>query len=207
MNEAPYRVPASFGEAEFTEKRSRFIGRVWPVAAEGEALAHIAHMRESHWDATHNVYAYTIRKGPTRYSDDGEPQGTSALPALSVFQNEGISNFCCVITRYYGGILLGSGGLVRAYSKAAKLALDAAGTSEIRRWDVTLIACPYPFYEAVKRVVENYGVVEATDFGAEVMIEACIRVENTAECIRRILDVTAGAVEPVVTDTVFRGMK
>ena len=122
-----YLTPAGFGEAELVEKRSRFIARVWPVPSEAEALACIADMRRQHRDATHNVFAYIIKGGPTRCSDDGEPQGTSGQPTLNVFQSETIENVCCVVTRHYGGTPLGAGGLVRAYSRAAKLALDKAG--------------------------------------------------------------------------------
>ena len=123
MKNESYLTPAAFGEAEFTEKRSRFIGRVWPVETEAEALEHLKRMREQHWDATHNVYAYVLREGGImRYSDDGEPQGTSGMPVLNVFRSREIVNVCCVVTRYFGGILLGTGGLVRAYSRSAKLA-------------------------------------------------------------------------------------
>ena len=130
-----YIIPSEFGEAEFVEKRSRFIGRVWPSGTEAEALARIAAMREKHCDASHNVFAYSIRNGQTRYSDDGEPQGTSGMPVLGVFQSERMQNFCCVVTRYYGGIQLGAGGLVRAYSRTAKLALKTAGISLMRQCD------------------------------------------------------------------------
>ena len=127
-----YLVPAGFGEAEYIEKRSRFIGRVWPVADEAQALEHLREIREQHWDAKHNVYAYIIREGGImRYSDDGEPGGTSGMPTLNVFRSEEIQNVCCVITRYFGGVLLGSGGLVRAYSNTAKMALDAAGIQKV----------------------------------------------------------------------------
>ena len=110
-----YLTPAAYGEAELIEKRSRFIGRVWPVESEAEALEHLKEIRARHWDATHNVYAYILREGGTmRYSDDGEPQGTSGMPTLTVFRAKEIQNVLCVVTRYFGGILLGTGGLVRA---------------------------------------------------------------------------------------------
>ena len=151
-----FLVPAGCGEAELVEKRSRFIGRVWPVENEAEAVARIKEMREKHWDATHNVYAYIIREnGIMRYSDDGEPGGTSGMPTLNVFRAEKINNVCCVITRYFGGILLGAGGLVRAYSAAAKLALDAAGVSRMDMWDELLISCSYAQYERVRRLLES----------------------------------------------------
>ncbi len=203
-----YLVPAGYGEAVFTEKRSRFIARVWATDSEADALARIAEMREKHWDATHNVYAYIIRNGQTRYSDDGEPQGTSGLPTLNVFQSEKIFNVCCVVTRYYGGILLGAGGLVRAYSKSAKMALDEAGVNLMRQWDVLLIPCPYALFERMKTLIATCeGIIESSEFGAEVVMEALVPVNHTPDLIKRILDLSAGDVEAVVMDTVFRGAR
>ena len=113
-----YLVPSGEGIAELVEKRSRFLGHIWLTQTEEEALQCIKKMREQHWDATHNVYAYLIKDGAMRYSDDGEPQGTAGIPVLEVLRKEGIYNVCCVVTRYFGGTLLGAGGLVRAYGKA-----------------------------------------------------------------------------------------
>lgn len=203
-----YRVPSAYGEASFTEKRSRFTGRVWPCADEAEALARIEDMRKRFWDATHNVYAYVIKDGPTRFSDDGEPQGTSGMPTLNVFQSEGVFNVCCVVTRYYGGILLGAGGLVRAYSKAAKAALDAAGILLMRRWDVVLIPCPYSLFERMKALLASCGgIIESSEFGADVLIQALIPTENSADCLQRIANLSSGSVEAAVLDTVFRGAR
>ena len=189
-----YLVPASFGEAEFTEKRSRFIGRVWPCETEDEALAHIKEMREKHWDATHNVYAYIIREGGSmRYSDDGEPQGTSGMPTLGVFRSAGIYNVCCVVTRYFGGILLGTGGLVRAYSQAAQAALEAAGVAQMSLWRRVSAVCPYSFYERIRSETEAFGgVIENTDFAAEVTLSVLIGGENADGYARRIADITSG---------------
>lgn len=203
-----YRIPAGPGEASFAEKKSKFIGRVWPVASEAEASAHLAAMREKHWDATHNAYAYGIRNGQTRCGDDGEPQGTAGRPALNVFQSENVHNFCCVVTRYYGGVLLGAGGLVRAYSKAAKSALDAAGVSLMRQWDVFLIPCPYALYDRVKVLVAAHGgVVESTDFAADALVEALIPVDKTQEFLAAIRDASSASTEPEHMGDVFRGVK
>ena len=109
-----YLVPTGFGQDEFTEKKSRFIGRVWLVETEDEALAKIQDMKKQHYDATHNCWAYIIKDGAVRFSDDGEPGGTAGMPMLQVLQREGLYNIVCVVTRYFGGILLGAGGLVRA---------------------------------------------------------------------------------------------
>ena len=203
-----YFVPAGFGEAEFVEKKSRFIGRVWLTETEEKALAHLAAMRERHWDATHNVYAYSIRGGQTRYSDDGEPQGTSGMPTLNVFRHEGICNVCCVITRYFGGTLLGAGGLVRAYSKAAKMALDAAGVSVMRQWEVLLISCEYAFFERVKALVATHeGIVESADFAVDVMIEALIPSQRAELFIKNITDMSAGTIVPERMDATFRAAR
>lgn len=202
-----YLVPTGFGEAQFVEKRSRFIGRVWPAAKEADALARIAETREKHWDATHNVYAYVIKDGPTRFSDDGEPQGTSGMPVLNVFRNSGVFNVCCVVTRYYGGILLGAGGLVRAYSAAAKAALDEAGLSVMRRWSVVLLACPYALFEPVKTCLARHGgIVESTDFGVDVTVEAVVPATGTESCLADVRDLSSGRVEPEVMDVVFKSV-
>ena len=192
-----------------TEKRSRFIGRVWPVACEEEAVARIREMREKHWDATHNVYAYILREnGIMRYSDDGEPGGTSGMPTLNVFRAEGIENVCCVITRYFGGILLGAGGLVRAYSAAAKLALDAAGVSQMALWKQKLLSCSYAQYERVKRLLdESEAVIENTDFGTDVVIEALLREDRAPDFVRRLTDLTAGTVVCEDAGESFRGVR
>ena len=167
-----YLVPTQFGEDEFIEKKSRFIGRAWPVETEEEALAKIQEMKKQHYDATHNCWAYIIKDGAVRFSDDGEPGGTAGMPMLQVLQREGLYNVVCVVTRYFGGILLGAGGLVRAYTKGAKIAVDAAGKSMKRGWTVLYVPCPYPFYERVRLEVAAFGgIIRQTDFGAEVELE------------------------------------
>ena len=137
-----YWVPYGPAEAEYVEKRSRFIGQIWPADSEAEARARIEEARKRHYDARHNCWCYLIREGGVlRYSDDGEPQGTAGQPMLNVFQREGVWNVCCVVTRYFGGILLGAGGLTRAYGGTAKLALNAAGVSRMRRWASVAVPC------------------------------------------------------------------
>ena len=204
-----YLTPFGFGEAELVEKRSRFIARVWPVEAESEALARIKEMREKHWDATHNVYAYVLRENAImRYSDDGEPGGTSGMPTLNVFRGEQIVNVCCVVTRYFGGVLLGTGGLVRAYSAAAKRALDAAGVQEMALWRGRLISCAYGQYERIRRLLEDSGaVVENADFGADVVIEALLRADRADDFDKRLVDLTAGTVVCEDAGEQFRGVR
>ncbi len=204
-----YLTPAAYGEAEFIEKRSRFIGRVWPIESEAEALEHLKEIRAKHWDATHNVYAYILREGGTmRYSDDGEPQGTSGMPTLTVFRGKEIQNVLCIVTRYFGGILLGTGGLVRAYSQTAKLALAAAGIARVREWEELLIAAPYSMYERIRRELELAGaVVTGTDFGADVSLKALLEKGKSEALNRRLQELSSGAVEALILGSKFRAVR
>ena len=204
-----YLTPAAYGEAELIEKRSRFIGRVWPVETEAEALEHLKEIRARHWDATHNVYAYILREGGTmRYSDDGEPQGTSGMPTLTVFRGKEIQNVLCIITRYFGGILLGTGGLVRAYSQTAKLALAEAGIARVREWEELLIAAPYGMYEKIRRELDLAGaVVTSTDFGADVSLEALLEKGKSEALNRRLQELSSGAVEALILGSKFRAVR
>ena len=191
-----YLVPTGFGEDEFYEKKSRFIGRLWPVESEEEALEKIQAMKKQHYDATHNCWAYIIRDGAGRFSDDGEPGGTAGMPMLQVLQREGLFNVVCVVTRYFGGILLGAGGLVRAYTKGAKIAVDAAGKSMKRVWSVLYLPCPYPFYERVKLLVAEYGgIIRETEFGAEVEMELLFPEAQVQPFLEKLTDMTSGTVE------------
>ena len=200
-----YLVPTGFGEDEFIEKKSRFIGRLWPAETEEEALAKIQEMKKQHYDATHNCWAYIIRDGAVRFSDDGEPGGTAGMPMLQVLQREGLFNVVCVVTRYFGGILLGAGGLVRAYTKGAKIAVDAAGTSMTRVWTVLYLPCPYSWYERVKLETESCGgIIRSTDFGSEVELELLFPQAKAPEFLEKLTDMTAGTVEAMETGTEYR---
>ena len=200
-----YLVPSEYGEDEFIEKKSRFIGRIWPVETEEEALARIQEMKKKHYDATHNCWAYIIRDGAVRFSDDGEPGGTAGMPMLQVLQREGLYNVVCVVTRYFGGILLGAGGLVRAYTKGAKIAVDAAGKSMKRVWTVLYVPCPYSFYERVRLEAEAFGgIVRKADFGAEVELELLFPEAKTQEFLDRLTDMTAGTVESMEIGQEYR---
>lgn len=200
-----YLVPTGFGQAEFIEKRSRFIGRIWPVETEEEALACIKQMREQHWDATHNVYAYIIKNGPTRFSDDGEPGGTAGMPVLQVLQREGLYNVCCVATRYFGGVLLGAGGLVRAYAKSAKIAVDAAGISQKRVWTGLFVPCPYSFYERVKLEIAAFGgVLQNAVFGSDVELDILVPEAQAEPFLKRLADLSAGSLEGLETGKEYR---
>ena len=207
MNE--YFVPAAYGEAEFVEKRSRFIGRVWRTETEAEALARIQEMREKHWDATHNVYAYIIRDGGAmRYSDDGEPSGTSGQPVLGVFRSKEIFNVCCVVTRYFGGVLLGAGGLVRAYSHTAALALERSGIAAMRLWRVLSMSVPYNLYERVKKLCQAQGaVLEREEFGAAVELQLLLPDALYGDFSQKLQDLSAGSVQPKDLGTRFTDIR
>ena len=201
-----YLVPTKPSETEFTEKRSTFIGHVWPVETEEEARAHIDRMKKTYHDARHNCWCYLLRDGPVRYSDDGEPQGTAGQPMLSVFQKEGVTNVCCVVTRYFGGVLLGAGGLVRAYTQSAKDALDAAGVSAMSRWVELSVECPYAFLERVKLACAALGgAVGEIEYAAAVTVRALLP-EAAAEAFqRRITELSAGEFSAAELGRVFRG--
>ena len=200
-----YLVPTDFGEDEFIEKKSRFIGRVWPVETEEEALQKIQEMKKQHYDATHNCWAYVIRDGGMRFSDDGEPGGTAGNPMMQVLQRENLYNIVCVVTRYFGGVLLGAGGLVRAYTKGAKIAIDAAGKSIKRVWTALYIPCPYNYYERMKLEAEAFGaVIRDTQFGSEVELEVLVAQPQTQAFIDRITDMTAGTVETMELGQEYR---
>ena len=202
-----YLVPTKASEAEFTEKRSTFIGRVFPVETEEEARARIDEVKKRHHDARHNCWCYLIQDGPVRYSDDGEPQGTAGQPMLGVFQKEGVTNVCCVVTRYFGGVLLGAGGLVRAYTQAAKGALDAAGVSAVRRWVELAVECPYSFLERVKLVcAAQGGIVGGTEYAAGVTVRVLLPGERAEEFRARVTELSAGGFTAVELGEVFRGV-
>ena len=200
-----YLVPTQFGEDEFIEKKSRFIGRAWPVETEEEALEKIAAMKKQHYDATHNCWAYIIRDGGMRFYDDGEPGGTAGNPMMQVLQREQIYNVVCVVTRYFGGILLGAGGLGSAYTKGAMIAIDAAGKSLKRVWTVLYMPVPYTFYDRVKLEVAAFGgIIRTTDFGSEVELEILLPEAQTQPFLDRLTDMSAATIEGMETGQEYR---
>ena len=200
-----YLVPSGYGEDMFLEKKSRFIGRVWYVESEEEALARIQEMKKQHYDATHNCWAYILRDGPVRFSDDGEPGGTAGMPMLQVLQREELYNVVCVVTRYFGGILLGAGGLTRAYSKGARDALAAAGVSSMGLWTQLRIPCTYPLLERVKlELAAAEGLTDDTEYGADVTITASLPQERVEPLCARLTELSAGGIVPAVLGESFR---
>lgn len=191
-----YRVPFQDAESEFTEKRSRFLSHLFRVESEAEARQRIEEMRKKYYDARHNCWCYLIEDGGiVRYSDDGEPQGTAGQPMLNVFQRREVFNVCCVVTRYFGGILLGTGGLLRAYTRSAKDALDAAGIAQVRQWAQTVVECPYPLLERVKlEIAAAQGILGEVSYGAQVRLPALLPVEHWPAYAARITELTAGKI-------------
>ena len=201
-----YLIPTGPGGGELVEKRSRFLGRVWPVEGEEEARAYIEETRKRRYDARHNCWCWRLKDGPERYSDDGEPQGTAGQPMLNVFQRENVTNVCCVVTRYFGGVLLGAGGLVRAYTQAAKLALDDAGISVVRRWVEVSVPCPYALFERMKQEVEGAGgVLGDVEYAADVTVKALLPEGAVEAFSARVTELTAGRVSAAVTGERFQG--
>ena len=205
---AEYYIPAQDSETEFSEKRSRFIGHVWHVETEEKAREKIAEMKAKYYDARHNCWCYLIREGGiTRYSDDGEPQGTAGQPMLEVFRREGVENVCCVVTRYFGGILLGTGGLLRAYTKSAKDTLTAAGVAVVRQWADTVIECPYNLFERMKlEIAAVQGILGEIEYGAQVRIPALLPLEQWPAYAARVTELTAGQLAPELLGEVFKAV-
>ena len=200
-----FRVPFQAAESEFTEKRSRFIGYVQPVETEEEARAFIARIKKQHYDARHNCWCYLIGSGTVRYSDDGEPQGTAGQPMLNVFQREGVTNAVCVVTRYFGGILLGAGGLTRAYSKGAKDALIASGVAVMGAWARVEVPCTYPLFERVKLEIEAQGgVIDDVTYGADVALSISLPAERAEALQARLTELSAGGITIRVLAEEFR---
>ncbi len=200
-----YLVPTADAKAEFVEKRSRFIGRIFCCETEEEALYYLKEMRQKHWDATHNVYAYIIHGGPTRYSDDGEPQGTAGMPVLEVLRGAGLENVLCVVTRYFGGTLLGTGGLVRAYGKSAKDAIQAAGISVKQLWSRVDLILPYNLYERLSKESARYDAqILDTEYAADILLHLILPKQNEQAFLDRVVDVTAGRVRGVVVGEEYR---
>ena len=202
-----YYLPTGYGTAEHVEKKSRFIGQAWPVRTEAEAREKIEAVKKQYHDARHNCWCYALRDGTLRYSDDGEPQGTAGQPMLEVLTKQGVTDAVIVVTRYFGGILLGTGGLARAYTKGAKDALAAARISVERLWDRLLVACNYSLYDRIRQETERCGgVIEDTEYGADVTLTVLTPETETENYVNQLVELSAGTVQGEKLDQVFRGM-
>ena len=195
-----YKTILTPADVEFVERRSRFIGHIRPVSSEEEALAFLSEMRSQYWDATHNVYAYRLRQsGAQRYSADGEPQGTAGMPTLDVLRKSGVTDVAAVVTRYFGGILLGAGGLVRAYSHAVSLALESSGVVVMRMCSLARLTCSYSQYGRVAALIpEHGGVLDDSEFGEAVTLSFHIEPEALPSLQKTLADATCGECAAVV---------
>lgn len=195
-----YYTVSEVAEASFIEKRSEFIGYIAPVKTDEEAVNFINTIKAKHRKAKHNVYAYILRKDNiSRYSDDGEPQGTAGVPVLDVLQKRGLTDVCVVVTRYFGGILLGGGGLVRAYSHAASLACDAAHTMDMCLCHRLKICTDYGMYGKLTYILPNFETITVnSDFADSVTLELFVLSEKLSALISEITEITNGSAE--ITD-------
>ena len=191
-----YKTIYEKAEASFVEKKSEFIGNIAPVKTNDEAVEFINSIKAMHRKATHNVYAYILRQDNiTRYSDDGEPQGTAGVPVLDVLQKEGLTDVCVVVTRYFGGILLGGGGLVRAYSHGCKIAVDAARVMNMCNCHELLIIADYNLYGKINSILTDYDVkLLTTEFTDEVTMKILVKSESLKKLSNEIIDITNGKV-------------
>ena len=205
MDDKGFRVPFEASESEFVEKRSRFISHLWPIETEEEAQVHIREMKSKYYDARHNCWCYLLGQNTMRYSDDGEPQGTAGQPMLKVFERENVTNVCCVVTRYFGGILLGAGGLTRAYSKGAKDALTAAGAATMGLWAQVAVPCSYALFERVKlEIAALGGVIDDTDYGADICLYVSMMSDTLEQMQKRLTELSSGSLKLEVLGEEYR---
>lgn len=189
---------------EFVERKSRFIGQIAPAGSEEEALAFLAAVRAKHREAAHNCWAYVLQSGAKRCSDDGEPQGTAGVPILECVEREGLTDAVLVVTRYFGGTLLGAGGLVRAYSHAAKLAVDAASRRRMRNCILCSMEMDYSLYGKVNHLLPQYQMaVKGSDFGAVVRLTVLFGQDSYQQFVREVTELTAAQVVPRLLEECF----
>ncbi len=191
-----YKTIKEFNSDEYIVKRSRFIGYAKPVTTVDEANTFISEIKAKHWDATHNVYAYILREGGVkRYSDDGEPQGTAGVPVLDVIEKEGLVDTCVVVTRYFGGILLGGGGLVRAYSHSAKIGVDSATIITMALCLDMQIICDYTFYGKLSAFLAGEGAkILDTQFTDNVTVTFRIKSVDKENLNSKLTELSNGRV-------------
>ncbi len=197
--------------AEFVEKRSRFIGSIMPVSTEQEAIAFVNRIRSEFPDARHNVYAYNVvADGVTwrRYSDDGEPQGTGGMPVLDVLLKQNIENAAIVVTRYFGGVLLGAPGLTRAYGRGASMAVQESGLLNMKLCREVLATVDYSAYGKIQKLLENYScIIKPPEFGADVTLKVILPVDQVERLERDITDITSGLCDIVFGEKTFHNIE
>ena len=198
-NQSPELLCLKGGRGEVVDKKSRFIAQVSPVKNEEEALQFIARIRKENRDARHNCYAYVT--GPDgsieKFSDDGEPSKTAGMPMLDLLRKRGLKNVCVVVTRYFGGILLGTGGLVRAYTAACTAGLDACVTAERQQGVLATWTVDYGLYGKLQYLAEEEGLYpQGCDFGEAVTLRLLLPAEKADRIIKKVREMSAGKAEP-----------
>lgn len=202
----PYKTLLRRGEDSFVINKSRFIGYGCPCESEAEALAFLAEIRAKHRDATHNCYAYIIgaNMGVMRYSDDGEPGGTAGMPIIEVMKARGVTNCAVVVTRYFGGVLLGAGGLVRAYSQGAAAAVNACGVGVMHPTARYLMEIPYPMLNRMDFFLKSEPViVEDKAYTDVITYTLIVRADDEAGFLARLTDMSEGRVEPLRAEELY----
>ena len=193
-----FKVPAGESQIELIEKKSRFLGFIYPVESPEECAEYLRRFKKKYWDATHVVYAYTLEDGSMRFSDDGEPQGTAGMPTLEVLKKEEIWNCLAITVRYFGGTLLGAGGLTRTYGRATKMALDAAGIAVMQPFSRMILHCPYNMLEIVRtRYVYAEAEEVRNEFGADVTLTVVLPAEREAAFVADIVETSNGKITPI----------
>ena len=193
-----YKTLKAAASDEFIVNKSRFSGYASPCETEEEALAFLKSIREKHKDATHNCYAYVIGQnaGIMRYNDDGEPGGTAGMPIIEVIKARGVVNCCVVVTRYFGGVLLGAGGLVRAYTKGCVVALNAAQVVTMEESQRILMDIPYPMWDKINYHLQSLPqITEHTEFGASVSVTLLVRVKDVEMVIEKLNTLSDGKLD------------
>ena len=193
-----YKTVYSDSETEFIEKKSRFIGRCFHVESENDAIKKLEQIRKENWDATHNCYAYILKNGCSRFSDDGEPSGTAGMPIIETMKHSGVTDALVIVTRYFGGILLGTGGLVRAYSKSAADAITAARIVQMIPCNCFSIKTSYSYWNVIKKICEKFGSIENTSFSENIECLAWVKIDCSDKFMNEIVDKTDGRILPEV---------
>ena len=199
-----FLVPAGEGTSEYMEKKSRFLGLITPVTTEAEARARLEAVKKQEYDARHNCWAYILHSGQKRYSDDGEPQGTAGQPILNVLEREGVQDVLCVVTRYFGGILLGTGGLVRAYTTATARALENAEVVTVRSVVELRMTVDYSLYERASLLIDAAGAKQAApEFADRVTLRWQMPEHTEGPLLEQLRELTRGGAEAAVSEPFY----
>ena len=199
-----YTTVKTTGYSEYEEKRSLFIGQAMRVTDEAQAVEFVKKVKSKYHDARHNVYAYVLRSGAIKYSDDGEPQGSAGLPVLDCIRKAGVEDACIVVTRYFGGILLGTGGLLRAYTKAAASALDSAGIVTYEQYTEMTVRCSYSDYQRITFELARYNAnIDGVDYAEDVNVRFAVRSVIADEIAARLYEMSAGKACAEIVGTRF----